>query len=139
MNSITQNFGLSGLNYTGYHNFLGIGKKARERREQRAEHKTERKEHREERRQQKTEKKELLNEKRKLKNDLKQAQIEEKKVQTAALSGQMQNNPNSPAPKEENNNTILIAVVTGVVLLAGTAYVMLKKEPVLAQLNKASA
>ncbi|MBI2723347.1 MAG: hypothetical protein HYX39_14330 [Bacteroidetes bacterium] len=80
MNIQRNNFGLSGQsqfsNYDeeGYDNLLGMGKKARERREER---RADRKQNKEDRRSERQEKRELNSEKKRLKNEMKKTQIDE--------------------------------------------------------------
>ena len=133
-----KNYGLSGQmhfsNYNGeaYDNILGLGKKARARREER---RAERTQHKEDKRAEKIEKKELNNEKKRLKNEMKQALIDEKKGQVSALS-QVQQMPITPEQDGGDNSMMIVAAVIGIVVIAGVGFVMMKKQspaPVYAQ------
>lgn len=134
-----KNYGLSGQsifnNYDeGYDNFLGLGKKAKARREEKREDKKQKKE---DNRAERLEKKELNNEKRRLKNEMKQTQIDEKKGQVSALS-QVQQQPMIQEQGGGDNSMMIVAAVIGVVVIAGVGFVMMKKPnpvpaPVFAQ------
>lgn len=125
-----RNFGLNGqmlysvYDTENYDNLFGIGKKAKERREER---RADRKQRKDEKKADRQEKRETATEKRKLKNELKQTQIDEKKAQLAMLNQQGQQPPASPA--EGSDNTLMIvAALVGTIFIAGVGFVMIKKK-----------
>lgn len=125
------NFGLSGQsNFYGYDNenydnLLGLGKKAKERREERRE---ERKQRKEEKRADRQEKREAATEKRRLKNELKQTQIDEKKAQLSMLNQQVQTPPPGPLSPGNDNTAMIVAAVVGVIVITGIGYIMMTKK-----------
>lgn len=141
MNIKGNDFGLTGLsNYVNYddENYDSLFKKFKERRaekkEERQEKKADRRSRKEERKSERQEKRELNSEKKRLKNELKQTQIEEKKAQLTMLGQAGAPMPSGPPPAGGDNSMMIVAVVVGILFIAGVGYVMMNKKqaPVIA-------
>jgi CHASE3 domain sensor protein len=135
MKLIRYNFGLGANRFAGYDdrydNLLGVGKEAKQKRQDRRQRHDNNKQRRQDKKDQKQVKRVQNNDKRRLKNDMLQAKIEEKKATTTALTNQAQQLPTPNAPAQDNTTLILAAV--GVVAVLGVIGFVMSKKPAQAQ------
>jgi aspartate oxidase len=130
MKLIRYNFGLGANRFAGYDdsydNLLGVGKQAKQKRQDHRQRHDNNKQRRQDKKDQKQVKRVQNNDKRRLKNEMLQAKIEEKKATTTALTNQAQQLPVTNTPSQDNT-TMILAAIGAVVVLGAVGFAMFRK------------